>query len=77
LAHSPAASSFELKRGLRLRNIRHVRAFVVRGCGADYHDRAGGHWIDDHLSTPMAKYPQYRRQQRHSVVARSAALASA
>ena len=40
--------------------IRHVRAFVVRGGGADYHDQADGHWIDDHISTPMARYPQYR-----------------
>ena len=40
--------------------IKHVRAFVVRGGGADYHDQAGGHWIDDHIATPMARYPEYR-----------------
>lgn len=40
--------------------IRAVRAFVVRGGGGDYHDQAEGHWIDDHVATPMAKYPKYR-----------------
>ena len=33
--------------------IKQVRAFVVRGGGADYHDQGGGHWIDDHIATPM------------------------
>jgi len=45
--------------------IRHVRAFVIRGGGADYHDQSDGHWIDDHIATPMAKYPEYRHS-RHS-----------
>lgn len=40
--------------------IRAVRAFVVRGGGADYHDQAGGHWINEQIATPMSKYPQYR-----------------
>jgi L-rhamnonate dehydratase len=41
--------------------VQSVRAFVVPRGGADYHDRAGeGHWIDDHIATPMAKYPEYR-----------------
>jgi L-rhamnonate dehydratase len=40
--------------------IRQVRAYVVRGGGGDYHDRKQGHWIDDHVATPMAKYPAYR-----------------
>lgn len=44
--------------------IRQVRASVVRGGGADYHDQAGGHWIDDHVATPMAKYPQYRQSRQ-------------
>jgi L-rhamnonate dehydratase len=39
--------------------IKHVRAFVVRGGGADYHDQPGGHWIDDHIATPMSRYPEY------------------
>jgi L-rhamnonate dehydratase len=40
--------------------IRQVRAYTVHGGGADYHDQAAGHWIDDHIATPMARYPQYR-----------------
>lgn len=40
--------------------IRQVRAYVVRGGGADYHDQKQSHWIDDHIATPMAKYPAYR-----------------
>ena len=42
--------------------IKHVRAFVVRGGGADYHDQGDGHWIDDHIATPMARYPEYRAE---------------
>ena len=42
--------------------IRAVRASVVRGGGADYHDHAGeDHWIDDHIATPMSRYPEYRK----------------
>jgi L-rhamnonate dehydratase len=44
--------------------IKHVRAFIVRGGGADYHDQADGHWIDDHISTPMARYPEYRQSRQ-------------
>lgn len=44
--------------------IRHVRAYTVRGGGADYHDQGGGHWIDDHIATPMSKYPQYRQSRQ-------------
>jgi L-rhamnonate dehydratase len=44
--------------------IKAVRAFVVRGGGGDYHDQAGGHWIDDHISTPMARYPKYRASRQ-------------
>ena len=44
--------------------IRHVRAFIVRGGGADYHDQGGGHWIDDHIATPMARYPEYRQSRQ-------------
>ncbi|HEX8631238.1 MAG TPA: L-rhamnonate dehydratase, partial [Catenuloplanes sp.] len=46
------------------RKIRQLRAFLVRGAGADYHDQAAGHWIDDHIATPMAKYPQYRQSRQ-------------
>jgi L-rhamnonate dehydratase len=45
--------------------IKHVRALVARGdSGADYHDKQGYHWIDDHISTPMARYPEYRQSRR-------------
>ena len=44
--------------------IRRLHAFTVRGGGADYHDQDGDHWIDDHIATPMSKYPEYRRSRR-------------
>ena len=47
-----------------LSKIREVRAFVLRGGGADYHDQEGGHWIDDHVASPMARYPEYRNSRR-------------
>jgi L-rhamnonate dehydratase len=46
------------------RTIRQVRAFVARGGGADYHDQSVGHWIDDHIATPMSVYPQYRQSRQ-------------
>ena len=47
-----------------LPTIRHVRAFTLRGGGADYHDQGADHWIDDHIATPMAKYPEYRKSRQ-------------
>jgi L-rhamnonate dehydratase len=44
--------------------IRQVRASVIRGGGADYHDQQGTHWIDDHIATPMSRYPEYRQSRR-------------
>jgi len=44
--------------------IRQVRAYVFRGGGGDYHDQGAGHWIDDHIATPMAKYPAYRQSRQ-------------
>jgi L-rhamnonate dehydratase len=38
-----------------------IRAFIVRGGGADYHDQKGGHWIDGQIATPMSRYPEYRQ----------------
>jgi L-rhamnonate dehydratase len=49
---------------MRFPRIKQVRASVVRGGGADYHDQSDGHWIDDHIATPMAKYPEYRQSRR-------------
>ncbi|MEC7932150.1 MAG: L-rhamnonate dehydratase, partial [Pseudomonadota bacterium] len=45
---------------MSLPKIKYVRAFTVRGGGADYHDQGEGHWIDDHIATPMSRYPEYR-----------------
>ena len=44
--------------------IRRVSAYYVQGGGADYHDQGSGHWIDDHIATPMAKYPAYRASRQ-------------
>lgn len=49
---------------MTLSKIKHVRAFTVRGGGADYHDQGTGHWIDDHIATPMSKYPEYRQSRQ-------------
>ena len=45
--------------------IKLVRASVVQeGGGGDYHNQPGGHWIDDHIASPMAKYPAYRASRQ-------------
>jgi L-rhamnonate dehydratase len=48
--------------------IKCVRALVRQGepggGGGDCHDQQGGHWIDDHVATPMARYPVYRASRR-------------
>lgn len=44
--------------------VREVRAYTVRGGGADYHDQPDEHWIDGHISTPMSRYPEYRGDRR-------------
>lgn len=48
--------------------VKHLRASVVRGTldggGGDYHDQKGSHWIDDHVASPMAKYPAYRASRQ-------------
>ena len=49
---------------MRFPVIRQVRAYVLRGGGADYHDQQGRHWIDDHIATPMSRYPEYRQSRR-------------
>lgn len=48
----------------RARTVREVRAYTTRGGGADYHDQADGHWIDDRIATPMSRYPEYRDSRR-------------
>ncbi len=37
-----------------------IRAYVVEGGGADYHDQSGEHWIVQQISTPMSIYPEYK-----------------
>ena len=37
---------------MKFPKIRQVRAGVLRGAGADYHDQGSGHWIDDHIASP-------------------------
>src|SRR3546814_2359860 len=54
----------DLGRARGLPKIRHVRAFTVRGGGADYHDQPGGHWIEDHIATPMARSEEYRASRQ-------------
>ena len=49
---------------MALSKIKHVRAFTASGGGADYHDQSGDHWIDDHIATPMSRYPEYRQSRR-------------
>jgi L-rhamnonate dehydratase len=44
--------------------IRQIRAYVVRDGGGDYHDQKQGHWIDDHVASPMAKYLAYRQSRQ-------------
>lgn len=44
--------------------IKNIRAFVVRGGGADYHDQNEAHWIDDHICTPMSKYSEFKQSRK-------------
>ena len=42
---------------MKFSKIKQVRAFVAMGGGADYHDHAGYHWIDDHIATSHGALP--------------------
>jgi L-rhamnonate dehydratase len=44
--------------------VRSLQAYTARGRGADYHDQSASHWIDDHIASPMARYPDYRASRR-------------
>ncbi len=46
--------------GLMGRKIAAVRAYVVEGGGADYHDQGEEHWIVKQIATPMSIYPEYK-----------------
>ncbi len=49
---------------MSMNRIREVRAYAFRGGGGDYHDQGASHWIDDHIATPMAKFPEYRQSRQ-------------
>src|ERR1700744_3595076 len=49
---------------MKFPKIKQVRASVARGGGADCHDHPGPHWIDDHIASPMARYPEYRQSRK-------------
>jgi L-rhamnonate dehydratase len=40
-----------------------VRALVLAGAGADYHDQPEGHWIAGRIATPMSRYEDYRESR--------------
>lgn len=42
--------------------IRHVRASVVPAVAPI--EKPEYHWLDDHVATPMARYPQYRQSRK-------------
>jgi L-rhamnonate dehydratase len=48
---------------MKRERIAAVRASVVGGGGADYHDQGEGHWIDGQIATPMSVYPEYRARR--------------
>ncbi|WP_257350088.1 L-rhamnonate dehydratase [Pseudalkalibacillus decolorationis] len=42
------------------RKIAAIRAYVIEGGGADYHDQDQDHWIVQQIATPMSIYPEYK-----------------
>ena len=46
--------------GIMGRKVAAVRAYVVEGGGADYHDQKEDHWIVQQIATPMSIYPEYK-----------------
>ena len=44
------------------RKIAAIRAYVVEGGGADYHDQSAEHWIVKQIATPMSIYPEYHNR---------------
>lgn len=56
---------------MTLPKIKQIRAWFTGGAtaekgagGGDYHDQGANHWIDDHIATPMSKYPQYEQSRQ-------------
>jgi len=46
--------------GIIGKKISAIRAYVVEGGGADYHDQKKDHWIVKQIATPMSIYPKYK-----------------
>ena len=42
------------------RKIAAIRAYVVEGGGADFHDQSAEHWMVNLIATPMSIYPEYK-----------------
>lgn len=56
---------------MTLATIKTVRAYSMGGAnaqkgqgGGDYHDQGSGHWIDDHVASPMSKYKEYEQSRQ-------------
>ena len=56
---------------MTLPTIKTVRAYSMGGAnaqkgqgGGDYHDQGSGHWIDDHVASPMSKYKEYEQSRQ-------------
>lgn len=41
-----------------------LRAYYIKGAGADYHDQAINHWIVGRIATPMSRYAEYRESRK-------------
>ncbi|MDF7640158.1 L-rhamnonate dehydratase [Bifidobacterium sp. ESL0784] len=61
-----------LKAAMKLPTITAIRAYNMGGAaakvhgqgGGDYHDQPKGHWIDNHIATPMSKYKEYEQSRQ-------------
>lgn len=56
---------------MKLPKIKNIKAYSLGGAladaslgGGDYHDQDKGHWIDDHIATPMSKYKEYKQSRQ-------------
>ncbi|WEV59167.1 L-rhamnonate dehydratase [Bifidobacterium sp. ESL0728] len=57
---------------MKLPTITAIRAYSMGGAaakiqgqgGGDYHDQPKGHWIDNHIATPMSKYKEYEQSRQ-------------
>lgn len=56
---------------MKLPKIKKLSAYSLGGAlgdkssgGGDYHDQEKGHWIDNHIATPMSKYKEFRQSRQ-------------